>query len=88
MNIIYSYVHLVRKDFNNRKLNIVLEETICIAMFSIMEKRQKKTDHFRPPLSNISRSAPAQHYDDSMVRRWCRQFTEGLTNVHDEDQSG
>ncbi|KAJ4430695.1 hypothetical protein ANN_19286 [Periplaneta americana] len=25
---------------------------------------------------------------NSMVRRWCRQFTEGQTNVHDEDRSG
>ena len=25
---------------------------------------------------------------DSMDRRWCGQFTEGRTNVHDEDCSG
>jgi hypothetical protein len=23
-----------------------------------------------------------------MVRRWCRMFSEGKTNVHDDDQSG
>ena len=58
MNILYNYVHLVRTDhFNNRKLNIDLEEIICRALFSIMEKRQN-TDSFRPPMSNISRSAP------------------------------
>lgn len=25
---------------------------------------------------------------DSAVRRWCREFSEGRTNVHDEDRSG
>jgi hypothetical protein len=25
---------------------------------------------------------------DGMVRRWCRMFSEGRTNVHDDDQSG
>jgi hypothetical protein len=24
---------------------------------------------------------------DGMVRRWCRMFSEGRTNVHDDDQS-
>ena len=26
--------------------------------------------------------------DSSVVRRWCGQFTEGRTNVHDENHSG
>jgi transposase len=25
---------------------------------------------------------------DGMVRRWCRMFSEGRTNVHDDDRSG
>jgi hypothetical protein len=25
---------------------------------------------------------------DEMVRRWCRMFSEGRTNVHDDDRSG
>jgi hypothetical protein len=25
---------------------------------------------------------------DRMVRRWCRMFSEGRTNVHDDDRSG
>jgi hypothetical protein len=25
---------------------------------------------------------------DGMVRRWCRMFNEGRTNVHDHDRSG
>ena len=29
-----------------------------------------------------------QNYGNSMVRRWCRQITEGRTNVHKEDRSG
>jgi hypothetical protein len=24
---------------------------------------------------------------DGMVRRWCRMFSEGRTNVHDDDRS-
>jgi transposase len=25
---------------------------------------------------------------DGMVRRWCRMFSEGRTNIHDDDRSG
>jgi transposase len=25
---------------------------------------------------------------DGMMRRWCRMFSEGRTNVHDDDRSG
>jgi hypothetical protein len=25
---------------------------------------------------------------DGMLRRWCRMFSEGRTNVHDDDRSG
>ena len=49
---------------------------------------------------HIQKQSPAEIYrqlcqvyrhdimSDSMVRRWCGQFTEGQTNVHDIDRSG
>jgi transposase len=43
--------------------------------------------NFRP--AEIYRQVCGEHaMSDGMVRRWCKMFSEGRMNVHDDDRSG
>jgi hypothetical protein len=69
-------------------MRVKIENTASCAIRLVIKLFNAKNVHPAEIYEQVCEVYGENAMSDGMVRRWCRMFSEGRTNVHDGDRSG